>query len=190
MLVIFLVIGGAVVLGLVGNLLFHERIMRITTRRGIDAKSAVRNEAAVVTSLFDTAEYLPDREQRRMQSSVTCYARAVAGPEWDAMRKGSHELSSEPSVRQRSAAALRRARPGNLTRSRRSDDRRQRAALLTASGDRRSAIGGARYPAAAAARRGGQGHRWRMRQVTGGPGAPLHPRVAEAMRSHAVDLPD
>lgn len=134
MLVVFLVIGGAVVLGLVGNLLFHDRILQVTNRRGIDAyyiypqtnnvygptstllalfiafvlfaaadsysraQGAVKSEAAVVTNLMETAEYLPNSERRSLQRSVTCYARAVAGPEWDALRDGSRELSPEPSV--------------------------------------------------------------------------------------------
>jgi len=134
MIVACLVIGGAVILGLVGNLLFHERILEVTNRRGIDAyfiypqtnnvygptstllalfiafvlfgasesysraKASVQTEAAVVTNLFQTAEYLPDPHRRNLQRAATCYARAVAGPEWDAMAKGSSAPSQEPSV--------------------------------------------------------------------------------------------
>jgi hypothetical protein len=61
------------------------------------ARTAVQTEAAVVDNFFETAEYLPDPGRRRLQRAAVCYARAVAGPEWITMAKGSGELSKVPS---------------------------------------------------------------------------------------------
>ena len=53
------------------------------------AKKATETEAAVVENLSHTAAYLKDPFRERLQGATICYARAVAGPDWDAMRAGS-----------------------------------------------------------------------------------------------------
>ena len=61
------------------------------------AKLAIGSEAAVVDNIFETAAYLDEPFKRRLQRSAVCYSRAVAGPEWESMAKGSSELSPVPS---------------------------------------------------------------------------------------------
>lgn len=61
------------------------------------AKIAVGSEAAVVDNIFETAAYLQEPYKRRLQRAAVCYARAVAGPEWQSMGKGSIERSPVPS---------------------------------------------------------------------------------------------
>lgn len=39
-------------------------------------------------NLFETAAYLREPRRQELQAAVVCYARAVAGPEWDAMSHG------------------------------------------------------------------------------------------------------
>jgi len=52
------------------------------------AKTAVQTEASLVDNLFETAEYLKEPQRERLQHATVCYARAVAGPEWETMKTG------------------------------------------------------------------------------------------------------
>jgi Protein of unknown function (DUF4239) len=53
-----------------------------------EARAAAASEANIVDNLFETAEYLHQPRRQQLQAAVVCYARAVAGPEWDAMKHG------------------------------------------------------------------------------------------------------
>jgi len=102
------------------------------------AKTAAQNEASVVDGFFETAGYLDDPSRQRLQRAALCYARSVAGPEWEAMRTGdassvpAHWTGSGPDGMRREFRAL---GPGNslfstLTSAdqRRDDARRSRLA--------------------------------------------------------------
>lgn len=45
-------------------------------------------EADTVDALYESAEYVELPARQAIQAAVVCYARAVAGPEWDAMEEG------------------------------------------------------------------------------------------------------
>src|SRR5436309_5343011 len=47
------------------------------------ARGAVKAEADTVGTLFEAADYVKEPFRRRLQGAAVCYARAVAGPEWD-----------------------------------------------------------------------------------------------------------
>jgi hypothetical protein len=53
-----------------------------------EARSAAKSEADTVDSLYESAEYVDLPARQAIQAAVVCYARAVAGPEWDAMDNG------------------------------------------------------------------------------------------------------
>ena len=63
-----------------------------------EAKDATQTEAAVIDRLAQTARYLKDPQRRQLQVAAICYARAVAGPEWDVMKDGSGASSDLPGV--------------------------------------------------------------------------------------------
>ena len=53
------------------------------------ARNAAADEAATVDNLFEATAYLESARLRvGMQAALVCYARAVEGPDWDAMAKG------------------------------------------------------------------------------------------------------
>jgi RsiW-degrading membrane proteinase PrsW (M82 family) len=52
------------------------------------ANTASKNEADVVDTLYESAEYVDQPFREKIQAAAACYARAVAGPEWEAMEKG------------------------------------------------------------------------------------------------------
>jgi hypothetical protein len=52
------------------------------------ARGAAKAESDTVDTLFEAADYVKQPFRQRLQGAVVCYARAVAGPEWDAMAKG------------------------------------------------------------------------------------------------------
>ena len=60
------------------------------------AKGATRTEAAVIEDFSQTAGYLKDPFRRQLQVAAICYARAVAGPDWDAMKDGNGGMSTVP----------------------------------------------------------------------------------------------
>lgn len=59
------------------------------------AEDAAAKEADVVDNFVETSEYLSEPAREALQSSAVCYARAVAGPEWDTMEKSG--MSKVPS---------------------------------------------------------------------------------------------
>ena len=59
------------------------------------ARKAAKSEADTVDSLYESAEYVDMPARQKIQAAAVCYARAVVGPEWDAMGKG--EGSTVPS---------------------------------------------------------------------------------------------
>lgn len=52
------------------------------------ARTAAKAEADVVDNLYEAAEYVAMPFRQNIQAAAVCYARAVAGPEWDAMAGG------------------------------------------------------------------------------------------------------
>lgn len=52
------------------------------------ARGAAESEADTVDGLYESAEYVDLPARQALQGALVCYARAVAGPEWDAMEKG------------------------------------------------------------------------------------------------------
>jgi Protein of unknown function (DUF4239) len=60
------------------------------------ARSAAKAEADTIDTMYESAEYVAQPFRQRLQGAAVCYARAVAGPEWDSMSKG--EGSSVPSA--------------------------------------------------------------------------------------------
>jgi hypothetical protein len=53
-----------------------------------EARSGAEAEATIVAQQVETAQYLPD-SSAELTGELVCYARSVAGPEWDAMADGS-----------------------------------------------------------------------------------------------------
>ncbi len=63
------------------------------------ARNTSAREANVVDNMYESTAYVSQPRIRvGMRSSLVCYARAVAGPEWDAMGRGSTETSPIPST--------------------------------------------------------------------------------------------
>lgn len=52
------------------------------------ARAAAGSEADTIDVLYESAEYVELPARQAIQAAAVCYARAVAGPEWDAMAKG------------------------------------------------------------------------------------------------------
>ena len=60
-----------------------------------ETDTLIKQEAAVVDNLYESADYVQDEQIRqRLHAATVCYARAVVGPEWDALRRG--EVSEVP----------------------------------------------------------------------------------------------
>jgi hypothetical protein len=65
------------------------------------ATQSASEEARKVDFLFELGGYVPDETIRTdLQSAVTCYAAAVAGPEWDVMDEGRTAPEVSPWTRQ------------------------------------------------------------------------------------------
>jgi len=65
------------------------------------AAQSASDEARKVDFLYELGGYLPDAAiQAELQSGVTCYAAAVAGPEWDVMDQGRTAPEVSPWTRQ------------------------------------------------------------------------------------------
>lgn len=124
MLVIFLVLGVAVGLGLAANFLFQKKeksddadkqgasvrdvlgatallaalliaiVLSGASSSYSTARTAAVQEANALDNLYESAEYVEQPERQAIHSAVVCYARAVMGPEWEAMSDG--ERSSVP----------------------------------------------------------------------------------------------
>ena len=52
------------------------------------ARNAAKAEADTVDTLYESAEFVKPPYRQRLQGAAVCYARAVAGPGWDALAKG------------------------------------------------------------------------------------------------------
>jgi hypothetical protein len=52
------------------------------------ARAAAAKEANVVDNFFEYTEYIAEPHRQALQASTVCYARAVSGPEWEAMGRG------------------------------------------------------------------------------------------------------
>jgi hypothetical protein len=53
-----------------------------------ESRSGAESEATTVALQTQTAQFLPDEAGEKLSGELVCYARYVAGPEWDAMRAG------------------------------------------------------------------------------------------------------
>lgn len=54
-----------------------------------DSRSGAETEATIVAQQIQTAQFMPAPQARQLTGELICYARSVAGTEWDAMRTGS-----------------------------------------------------------------------------------------------------
>jgi hypothetical protein len=52
------------------------------------SRSGAESEATIVAQQVQTAQFLPDPAAEKLTGELTCYARSVVGPEWDAMAAG------------------------------------------------------------------------------------------------------
>jgi len=53
------------------------------------SRQGAETEAVIVTQQVQTAQFLPDAVSAELTGELTCYARSVAGPEWEALQDGS-----------------------------------------------------------------------------------------------------
>jgi hypothetical protein len=49
------------------------------------SRAGAEDEATIVAQQLQTAQFFPDPADRELTGELTCYARYVAGPEWDAL---------------------------------------------------------------------------------------------------------
>lgn len=54
-----------------------------------EARSGAEAEATIVAQQLQTAQYFPGEAPQELTGELTCYARSVAGAEWDALNEGS-----------------------------------------------------------------------------------------------------
>ena len=52
------------------------------------SRSGAETEATIVAQQLQTAQFLPAPADRELSGELACYARYVAGPEWDALADG------------------------------------------------------------------------------------------------------
>src|SRR5678815_5747124 len=52
------------------------------------SRSGAEEEATIVAQQVQTAQYLPGNSPEVLTGELTCYARSVAGTEWDALSNG------------------------------------------------------------------------------------------------------
>ncbi|MEV0287999.1 hypothetical protein AB0H36_28115 [Kribbella sp. NPDC050820] len=60
------------------------------------ARSGAESEATIVAQQVQTAQFLPDRAAAELTGELICYARSVAGTEWDALNQGTLGNSINP----------------------------------------------------------------------------------------------
>ena len=53
-----------------------------------ESRQGAETEATIVAQQVQTAQFLPDDDAAELTGELTCYARSVAGTEWDALNKG------------------------------------------------------------------------------------------------------
>jgi hypothetical protein len=61
-----------------------------------DSRSGAETEATIVAQQLQTAQFLPDGAAEELSGELICYARSVAGAEWDAMPAGTLGDSINP----------------------------------------------------------------------------------------------
>jgi hypothetical protein len=60
------------------------------------ARAGAESEATIVAQQVQTAQFLPDRTATELTGQLICYARSVAGVEWDALDSGTLGNSVNP----------------------------------------------------------------------------------------------
>lgn len=75
---------------LLGFIIFLAFTAYDSSRAGAEA------EATIVAQQVQTAQFLPDGAAAELTGELTCYARTVAGPEWDALAAGTLGNSINP----------------------------------------------------------------------------------------------
>ena len=53
-----------------------------------DSRTGAETEATIVAQQVETAQFMPRPVAAQLTGELTCYARSVAGPEWDAQTSG------------------------------------------------------------------------------------------------------
>ena len=61
-----------------------------------ESRSGAESEATIVAQQLQTAQFLPDPAGQELTGELICYARYVAGPEWDALAAGTLGDSANP----------------------------------------------------------------------------------------------
>jgi hypothetical protein len=61
-----------------------------------DSRSGAESEATIVAQQLQTAQFLPSPAKAQLTGELACYARSVAGTEWDAQANGSLGDSVNP----------------------------------------------------------------------------------------------
>jgi len=61
-----------------------------------DSRSGAESEATIVLQQVQTAQFLPPAASGDLTDDLICYARSVAGPEWDALSAGDTSDSINP----------------------------------------------------------------------------------------------
>jgi len=61
-----------------------------------ESRSGAETEATIVAQQLQTAQFLPEPAGQELTGELICYARYVAGPEWDAMAAGTLSDSINP----------------------------------------------------------------------------------------------
>jgi len=60
------------------------------------SRAGAEDEATIVAQQIQTAQFLPDPADRELTGELTCYARYVAGPEWNALAQNTLGDSINP----------------------------------------------------------------------------------------------
>jgi hypothetical protein len=61
-----------------------------------DSRAGAETEAIIVAQQVQTAQFLPGSSAQELIGELTCYARSVVGPEWDALDEGTLGDSINP----------------------------------------------------------------------------------------------
>jgi hypothetical protein len=61
-----------------------------------DARSGAENEAILVVQQVETAQFFAEPARSLLSGQLVCYARTVAGPEWQALEAGALEAQINP----------------------------------------------------------------------------------------------
>jgi hypothetical protein len=61
-----------------------------------DARSGAEDEAIIVLEQYQTAQFFPDDVVERLSGETACYARSIAGAEWDGLEDGTLGTTINP----------------------------------------------------------------------------------------------